>query len=83
MEKVNIFDMLNNVKNSNLDKFAIDLTLPGKNATDKTVKRAFLVKKDPSNLSETFTVRFNLINNLRKHVKVKAELSTTDSSITP
>jgi hypothetical protein len=83
MEKVSIFDILNNVISTNFDKFAMDLSLPGKINSDKTVKKVFLVKKDPDNTTEKFKVKFNLINKLRKHVKVKAELGTEESTITP
>jgi hypothetical protein len=45
------------------------------------VNKAFLIKK--RNDTETFKIKFNLINDLRKYVKLKAELETTNSSVTP
>jgi len=84
MERVGIFDMLNNVKSTNYKKFAIDLTLPGKTSSglDKTVKKAFLVKKN-SDADEKFKIKFNLINELMKYIKIKGELETENSDVTP
>ena len=73
--------LLNNVLDTDYDKFALDLSLPGKQETnDKTVKKAFLIKRGGE---DTFTIKFNVINQFKKYVKVKAELETKDSSVTP
>ncbi len=83
MEKVSVFDMLNNITSTNLNKFALDLTLPsGTENVDQTIKTAFLVVKsdDPD---EKFQARFNLINELRQYIRLKAELETSDGTASP
>ena len=83
MEKVSVFDMLNNVTSTNFDKFALDVTLPlTTEDVDQTVKTAFLVVKS-DDTEELFEARFNLINELRKYIRLKAELETSDGTASP
>jgi hypothetical protein len=81
LERASIFDMLNNVSNTNYNKYALDMSLPVGD-TDKA-KRIFIVKKNSDNLSEEFKIEFNQINQLRDYIKLKAELSTNNSALTP
>ena len=90
MEKVSVFDILNNVKSTNCNKFALDLSLPGKGSGDTTAKKALLVKKElptyknvTTASEEKFKIKFNLIDELMKYIKVKGELETEDSGVTP
>lgn len=81
MEKVSIFDMLNNVSDTDYGKYAIDFSLP-LNSGDFP-KKVFVVKKDADSDFEKFKIEFNQINQLKKYVKFKAELSTNNSTLTP
>jgi len=83
MQRVSVFDMLNNVASNDYSKYAIDLSLPGTGSSnDNTVKKVFLTKK-PTGSTEKFRIEFNLINALRTYVKFKAELETSNSKVTP
>ena len=81
LERVSVFDMLNNVPDTNYNKYALDMSLPL--SPIDTAKRIFIVKKNSDNLSEEFKIEFNQINQLRKYIKLKAELSTNNSALTP
>ncbi|MAE87238.1 MAG: hypothetical protein CMB80_31180 [Flammeovirgaceae bacterium] len=81
LERVSIFDMLNNISDTNYNKYALDMSLPGD--SPDTAKRIFIVKKNPDNASEKFKIEFNQINQLRDYIKLKAELSTSNSTLTP
>jgi hypothetical protein len=81
MEKVSVFDMLNNVSDTDYSKYAIDFSLPL--VDGDFPKKVFVVKKDPNSINEKFKIEFNQINQLKKYVKFKAELSTNNSTLTP
>jgi hypothetical protein len=81
LERVSIFDMLNNIPDTDYSKYSLDMSLP-KNQED-TSKRIIVVKTSSDRTTETFKIEFNQINQLRNYIKLKAELSTSDSTLTP
>lgn len=86
MTKVSKFDIVNSVEADNYDLFALDLDAPSTHTGGNNASTVFVVKvdeKNPDFQNERFMIRFNLVNQLRTYLRVRADLSTTDSKITP
>jgi hypothetical protein len=87
MRKVSIFDMSNNVLTDDYKSYALDRDAPNShdlgNATPTRVivLKTSLQQTDTEN--ERFIIRFHRINQRKKYVRLKMELSTKDDKITP
>jgi hypothetical protein len=86
MTRVSVFDILNNLLADNYDLFALDIDAPDSHTGGNDPTTVFLMKVDESNpdsQNERFVIRFNLINQLRNYLRVRADLVTTDEKTTP
>jgi hypothetical protein len=90
MKRVSIFDMNNNIAASKYDVYALDRDAPNSHTVSgigqNNPTRVFVVKVDEGNpdfQNEKFVIRFKLLNELRKYLRIRADLSTTNGKITP
>ncbi len=84
MKQVSVADFISNVSKDDYTRFATDLDNGSTDVADASL--VFMVKSDESQsdfLDELFEIRFDLKNQLYKYVKFKAELFTTDTSVSP
>lgn len=89
MTQVSIFDFVNNIAADRYDVYALDRDAPkahdAPNA-DNDPTLVTVVKIDENNpdfQNERFVLRFTLINELRKYLRLRADLSTEDEDISP
>jgi len=95
MKEVSPFDLISNVASNDYSKFALDKDVADTGrlldgvaaaAAEQAPNNAFLLKIDGTNpdfVNEEFMLRFKSANSLFTYLRFKAELSTTDSKITP
>lgn len=96
LTQVSIFDLTRNIESTNYGVFAIDYDAPKswKDADsppppddeDNESSMVFVVKVDENNpdfQNERFVLRFTLINELRKYLRLRADLSTESDQISP
>lgn len=95
MKQVSPFDLIHNVAADGYDMFAVDQDTPDTGrlidgvaaaTSQQSAHDVFLIKIDEGNpdfTNEEFMLRFKSANSLFTHLRFKAVLSTTDSSITP
>lgn len=89
MQRISPFDLINNIPANRYDVFALDLDAPKSHDApndDNNPTRVFLLKIDESNpdfQNERFVIRFNLINELRKYLRLRADLYTENANIGP
>lgn len=95
MKEVSIFDIINNIQADDYQHYAVDLDATDPNrlidsipasADEQLPQRSFVLKVNENNpdfLNERFLIRFKSANSLFKYLRFKAELSTSDSAITP
>ena len=85
LKQVSAFDFMYNAPTDNYSIYALDLDAPEThNGNDPT--QVFLVKIDNENAdsqNERFMIRFKQINLLQKYLRLRADLNTSDSQITP
>lgn len=86
MQQVSIFDLMNNVAKDNYTVYALDRDAPDTHTDGNNPTRVFVLKVNENNPdfhNERFMVRFTLVNQLRKYLRIRADLSTEDEKITP
>lgn len=91
MTKVSLFDILHNVPSTDYTKFALDLDAPltsllDHDSSDSPLSRVFIVHSNTEIadfMNEKFMLEFNLTSELYSYIALKAELSTTNSQLTP
>ena len=90
MRQISIFDLMNNITMDNYNLYALDRDAPNSHeggATDENnPTRVFAIKIDENNpdfQNERFMIRFSLINQLQKYLRLRADFSTTDEKVTP
>jgi hypothetical protein len=86
MQEVAIFDFINNIPVDRYDLFTKDLDAPASQDPASIPSTVFMVKVDAANtdcVNERFMIKFKLINELRKYLRVRADLSTSDAKVTP
>lgn len=86
MTKVSIFDMINNVAADRYDLYALDRDVPNSHepGLDNQPSRVFIVKVDETNpdfTNERFVIRFKQINELRKYLRLRADFTTEDETV--
>jgi hypothetical protein len=88
MTKVSVFDMINNVAKDRYDLYALDKDTPNSHVPSLSNQptKVFLVKVDENNpdfQNEQFVIRFKQINALRKYLRLRADLTTEDETVSP
>lgn len=86
MRQVSIFDLTNNAEVDDYKRFALDYDAPDSHTGGNIPTSVIAVKVDESNpdfQNERFVIRFTLVNQLRKYLRFRADLSTTDASVSP
>lgn len=84
MTQVSIVDFNRNIEANDYTAFAVDRDSVDTNKLIPSL--VFMVKSDPSNsdfLDEIFTLRFTVADKVFNYVKFKAQLTSTDPTITP
>jgi hypothetical protein len=85
MKSASVFDIYTNVEEDNYDMYAFDRDAPGTHSNDESTK-VILLKADVDNSdyqNEKFMLKFTRINQLKKYLRFRAELTTEDTKITP
>jgi hypothetical protein len=83
-QKVSVFDMINNVAETDYNKYAVDTDVSG--ATPNGASYCFIVNCNSSNAdfgNEDFMLEFNLTDQLFSYLAFKAEFRTENSKLTP
>lgn len=83
LDKVSIFDFINNIASNNLTKFAVDTDIENAVTSPSYV---FVVNCNTSRadfVNESFALEYNLTNQLYSYVALKTELRTKNSQLTP
>lgn len=89
MTKISIFDLVNNLANDRYDVYALDIDAPKSHDVpydNNDPTKVIVVQIDennPDSKNERFVLRFNLINELRKYLRLRADLITEDKQVTP
>lgn len=88
MRQVSVFDIISNVTKNNYDVFALDRDTPNTHLDDlnNNATRVFVVKVDEENpdfQNEHFMIRFSLINQRRKYLRLRADFRTDNEKVTP
>lgn len=88
MRKVSIFDLNNNIRPDNYDYYALDRDSANSHDSglDNVPTRVFVLKvdeNDPDFTNERFMLRFKQINELRKYLRLRADFTTEDTTLTP
>ena len=88
MTRVSVFDLTNNIAVNRYNVYALDVDTPKSHDvfTTNDPTRVVVVKVDESNpdfQNERFILRFNLVNELRKYLRLRVDLTTEDAEITP
>ena len=89
LTRLSIFDLANNVAVDRFDVYALDLDAPKSHDSPNDTNdptRVFVVKIDENNpdfQNERFVIRFNQVNELRKYLRLRADLTTEDAEIAP
>jgi len=87
LKKVSIFDMIHNIQPDNFDVFAFDRDAPNTHDNGNPVPTRLIVIKASDKytdfMNERFIIRFHRINERKKYLRLKIELSTKDAKITP
>jgi hypothetical protein len=90
MQKVSIFDMINNVKDNDYTKFSVDTDIPGVSEIvgDAAVEPSYVFLLNTNNaiadfMNEKFMLEFNLTDELFSFLALRAELKTQNSEISP
>jgi hypothetical protein len=93
MQQVSPFDLINNIAPDDYTRFAMDFDAVDDDAIIDTVPgqikesmRAILLKckdNNPDFINEKFLIKFKAANSLFRYLWLKAEMSTTDETITP
>ena len=84
--KVSIFDIMNNIAANNYDVFALDYDTPNSHEGGNLPTRVFVLKVDENNpdfQNEKFMIRFTLVNQLQKYLRLRVDFSTVDGKVTP
>jgi len=86
MRQVSIFDLSSNAEVDDYQRFALDYDAPDSHTGGNNPTTVFVVKIDESNpdfQNERFVIRFTLVNQLRKYLRFRADLSTTNERVSP
>jgi hypothetical protein len=89
MKEVSAFDLIQNVKANDYERFAIDWSAPDSTATgytNKPASKVFLVKCDEGFsdfTNERFLVKFKSVDTLYQYLRLKAVLKTSDTTVAP
>lgn len=90
MKQVSVFDLNNNIAIDKYDIYALDRDASNTHTVsgigENSPTRVFVVKVNESNpdfQNEKFMIRFKLLNELRKYLRIRADLLTTNGKITP
>jgi len=86
MSQVSIFDLMNNITVDNYDVFALDRDAPNSHVGGNSPTRVFVLKIDENNpdfQNERFMIRFTLVNQLQKYLRLRVDFSTADNKVTP
>lgn len=86
MSRVSPFDMALNISEDNYDVYSLDVDVASSHTGGNGPTQVFLLKvdeKNPDFQNERFVIRFKLINELRSYLRLRADLTTEDSSVTP
>lgn len=86
MKQVGLFDFLYNMQPNDYTLFALDRDAPSTHTGDNEATRVFLVKVDNENPdfnNEKYVLKFKLLNDLRKYLRLRATFSTTNSQVAP
>lgn len=86
MQRVSIFDFGHSVKADQYHFYALDRDGPNTHAAGNEATRLFVVKVDQNNAdfqNERFVLRFNLINQRYKYLRLKAIFSTFSKTVAP
>lgn len=86
MKQASVFDLVHNIAKDNFTYYALDKDIPGTHTGGNLPTNVFLLKVDDQNpdfQNEEFVLTFKVINQKYKYLRLKAELSTEDSGVTP
>jgi hypothetical protein len=89
MKEVSPFDLISNVKATDYEHFALDLSAPDVGSAGYTTKpaaRVFLVKCNEENsdfTNEQYLVKFKSVDTLYQYLRLKAVLKTKDTTVAP
>ena len=86
MTKLSMFDFTNNAPENGYRFFALDYDAPNTHTGGNSPTRVIVIKTDKIFAdieNEKFYIKFNLINQRYKYLRLKAILSTTDTSVSP
>jgi hypothetical protein len=84
LEKVSVFDFVNNISSQDFDRFAMDIDIGASTSTGPS--RVFLVNTDNSIAdfaNERFMLEFDLTDELFSFVAIKAEFRTNSNKLSP
>ena len=86
MTQVSIFDIINNIQADNYGAFAFDQDAPDSHTGGNSPTKVFVLKIDETNpdfQNERFMIRFTLVNQRQKYLRLRADFTTEDTQITP
>jgi len=86
MQRVSVFDILHNVQATDIERYALDLDAPDSHSGGNDPARVFLVKCNSSmsdSKNERFVIDFKLQNQMRNYLRLRADMTTLSSEITP
>jgi hypothetical protein len=87
VQRVNIFDLSSNISSDRWDVYALSKDAPsshdGYTNEPTTVIVIKVDENNPDFQNERFVLRFTLVNELRKYLRLRADFSTEDASVSP
>lgn len=86
MKQSSVFDLAHNIAQDNYNYYALDKDTSGTHNGGNLPTTVFLLKvndQNPDFQNEEFVLKFKVINQKYKYLRLKAELSTEDQGITP
>lgn len=89
LRQISVFDLMNSVAVDNYDLYALDRDAPNSHegpTDENNPTRVFVVKVDENNpdfRNERFMIRFTQINQPQKYLRLRADLSTEDATVSP
>lgn len=86
LQEVGLFDFINNIPTNGYQYFTKDYDAYNTHDGGNEATTVFAVKSDsvnPDFQNERFVLRFKLINQLQKYLRLRADLITSDPAVTP
>jgi hypothetical protein len=85
MQKIRIFEFLNQISSDDLKKFAVDYDL-AESYDNATPNMLFVVKVDETlsdAINEQFLIKFKMVDQKYKYLRLRVDFNTSDINLTP